>query len=112
MVVVLDKPTKSELPYNVSFSTSENNAVVMHWPKPNCTDVYGPLFYSVHVMNKDTNYSKLLQSPETTYTFIDLEPYTTYNVTIVTSRQYDSSQNEHLISRQFYNFTTSPAGEK
>lgn len=108
---VLDAPTEKELPYNVSFSMPEDNTVIMHWPKPNCTDVYGPLFYSVYVINKETNYTKLLASPDTTYTFVDLEPYTTYEAVIITSRQYDSSQNESLISRQHHNFTTGPAGK-
>lgn len=89
---------------------SESNAVIMHWPKPNCTDVYGPLFYSVYVINKETNYTKLLASPDTTFTFVDLEPYTTYETVVLTSRQYDNSWNESLISRQHYNFTTSSAG--
>lgn len=110
MIFVLDRPSEKELPYNVSFSMPDENAVVMHWRKPNCTDIYGPLFYSVYVINKETNYTKLLASPDTTFTFVDLEPYTTYEAVVVTSRQYDSSLKEDLISRQHYNFTTGPAG--
>lgn len=102
-------PTKEELPKTVNIEASEYTAILF-WEQPQCEHIYGPLYYSVKLSNKPTNYDKQLENSEPNFKFTDLQPFTNYTAVILVARSHDALKNDDYTLKILYNFTTTPTG--
>lgn len=109
-IYFVDVLSEKELPTNFNVTASDSKAVIL-WQKPSCVDVYGPLIYSLRIKNSETNYTKQIQGPENMYEFFELEPFSSYEVEIITARYYDNLPNSSLSKTVYYNFSTTSAGK-
>lgn len=107
----LDAPTPQELPNNLTIEASEHN-VILHWEKPHCKHIYGPLLYLAKLTSEKTNYHQETESGDSRFTFNGLAPFTDYTAEIIVARSHENFKNDLLTRRILYNFTTTPAGKR